>query len=787
MMKKGIYSLLAVLTVLAVVLTGCPSDPGPESTQTPTYTVTFDSKGGSAVDPITGVKSGDTISAPTAPSHTSAGIEFLDWYKDENCTAGNQWSFGSDTVTKDITLYAKWGRDASLDMVKLGSANLLDTNGASIGMPSDILDKVGAGIYEVNTAQPAGGIAITVTPKIASAQVKWVIKATDPTETEFDNATNPSAAQTFGRRDSLYIRITNSSGANDPYTATLYYKINFYFAVIETIPYGQPTLEGSDTTAVDPLWEANYGDGPVFDISRVNKAEVAPPYKFFNTVKPGENHTSGTAKAYWDDNGLYIYATVTFNDYYEDEAAKAAGTATSRVTQMRGNFESDSFEIMVNARKQLMTSGTEDDPDPDDTCVQFRVGFKDDGSAVSDVYTNTYGSFLIGGNFRSNPYTPELNSRHIFGQTLQFNAWKTMDGTKETGYKIIARVPWALIGDPNASDVFDNDGKVKNDAQIGLDFQINASTTPQGETPARDATLTCSSVAAQALTNSTKFAQITLAAPTTGSREDAEAIYPTIDGNSPPSLDTDGETMKIPAYVATKITSLIGLSYDWWSADDATGDGASTGVTTATYKPADGATGKYFWVKVTNTVGESKSTVTSRRFQYQPTGGSGTPGDGTVVWEPTITASTPINTTADPEYIGNTGIQAGDKANTTLGVVAGGFTVGIKAGESGYKPINIQVGTACGGTDYYNTEGFHAVANTDYTITFMASVNTGTGQIRFKANGGSFDGGHAISTTPTELTFSWKQTATGGNFQFDTGTTPTTSVITITGIKITTP
>jgi len=154
-----------------------------------------------------------------------------------------------------------------------------------------------------------------------------------------------------------------------------------------------------------------------------------------------------------------------------------------------------------------------------------------------------------------------------------------------------------------------------------------------------------------------------------------------------------------------------------------------------------------------------------------------------VFWQPTFTG---LTIDAGGEYVGNTGIQAADKANTTLTVVADGFTFS-SAGQ--YKPINIQTGTAVGGTEYYFSDGFNAAADTSYTISFMASVDstTANGQIRFKANGGSFDSGTAINSTPKLLTYSWTQTSTGGNFQFDSGNTTGGFEITITDIKITSP
>jgi uncharacterized repeat protein (TIGR02543 family) len=69
-----------------------------------TYTATYDSQSGSAVASTTGISSGTTITEPTAPTRT--GYTFGGWYKESTCT--NQWNFVSDTVTGNITLYAKW-------------------------------------------------------------------------------------------------------------------------------------------------------------------------------------------------------------------------------------------------------------------------------------------------------------------------------------------------------------------------------------------------------------------------------------------------------------------------------------------------------------------------------------------------------------------------------------------------------------------------------------------------------------------------------------------------------
>lgn len=69
------------------------------------YTITFNANGhGTAPASITGIKYGTTITAPTNPA--ALGYQFKGWYKEAECN--NAWNFGTDLVTTNITLFAKW-------------------------------------------------------------------------------------------------------------------------------------------------------------------------------------------------------------------------------------------------------------------------------------------------------------------------------------------------------------------------------------------------------------------------------------------------------------------------------------------------------------------------------------------------------------------------------------------------------------------------------------------------------------------------------------------------------
>lgn len=77
-----------------------------------TCTVRYESNGGTAVDPVTAIF-GETLTRPQDP--VREGKEFAGWYKDLHLT--QPWSFETDTVQGNMTLYAKWENKAPVTPV----------------------------------------------------------------------------------------------------------------------------------------------------------------------------------------------------------------------------------------------------------------------------------------------------------------------------------------------------------------------------------------------------------------------------------------------------------------------------------------------------------------------------------------------------------------------------------------------------------------------------------------------------------------------------------------------
>jgi uncharacterized repeat protein (TIGR02543 family) len=84
------------------------------------YTVTFNSHGGSSVQAQT-VDHGSKAAEPQ--NVTQSGYNLVGWYSD-NTTFQNQWDFANDTVTQDMTLYAKWMLGVEMVFVPGGSFQL---------------------------------------------------------------------------------------------------------------------------------------------------------------------------------------------------------------------------------------------------------------------------------------------------------------------------------------------------------------------------------------------------------------------------------------------------------------------------------------------------------------------------------------------------------------------------------------------------------------------------------------------------------------------------------------
>ena len=97
---KDIVRVLSLLLVLMLVLSGCQRSDPPTETELVTYTVQFNTNGGSAVSSQT-VKEGGKAVSPEEPIREN--YIFNGWER-----GGKEWSFSYDTVKENLVLEARW-------------------------------------------------------------------------------------------------------------------------------------------------------------------------------------------------------------------------------------------------------------------------------------------------------------------------------------------------------------------------------------------------------------------------------------------------------------------------------------------------------------------------------------------------------------------------------------------------------------------------------------------------------------------------------------------------------
>ena len=120
MKRKLLVIVMAVVMTLscAIGFAACgDTGDGPGGGGT-TYTVTFETVGGTAIAPVE-VNAGDTVARPADPTKT--GAEFIDWFT-TSTYEGEPYDF-STPVNSNLTLYAQWSDE--------NYAVVFDVNGGS--------------------------------------------------------------------------------------------------------------------------------------------------------------------------------------------------------------------------------------------------------------------------------------------------------------------------------------------------------------------------------------------------------------------------------------------------------------------------------------------------------------------------------------------------------------------------------------------------------------------------------------------------------------------------------
>jgi hypothetical protein len=465
-------------------------------------------------------------------------------------------------------------------------------------------------------------VAATLAATSNKATVKYVLvlkanAATEPTAGQF-TTTNTFTALADG--DIIYVQVTSEDGST-----VRYYKfpvtVGMNTKLTGKMYYGVPKLDDPLNAPgsggyIDPIWNA--ADIDTYDISRVNRAEDEYASNPWFAEDWGQ-HTKATAKALWDDRGIWVLADIEFiSPYYtgaedEDGIWTKAGPFT-RTAFLNGNEQSnDSLEIFVNERLAAMQQAGGNADGNRNWGNQFRIGADGaTGGTNTDLSTGGY------------PTSPN-DGTNVFKDSGQYRAWLKPNNE---GYYVLAHVPFLFnpdrtttpqAGRDQAAVMWEEAGgkkQIKEGARIGFELQINACAPAAGTKAAgRDGILTWSGVTGRAYKNAWSFGLVTLEMGpgrqrVVGKVADAPAIttHPvpkTYIYRGTPVANIAPLTVEAEL-PATSDAATATLSYQWYTSPTSTGTGTPIpSATTATYTPPSQTPttviDNWYWVIVTNT------------------------------------------------------------------------------------------------------------------------------------------------------------------------------------------
>lgn len=325
---RKISSILVAL-LFALILVGCGET---------TFTVTFESNGGSAVQAIEDVVNASMIDEPTAPTKTD--FDFAGWFKESALT--NAWNFEADKVTSNITLYAKWTVAEPTDQelvdeahawLNLGDLSALTNSSARIIMPiskDDVsiswhIDKPQYIAANGLISQPAfedgnQTVTLTATISLGTASRTKVFSAT-VIALPSDEETEPLINETF--EDYADGNIVTQTGLWGPVSGK---SGNSEFTVVSSIT-GMSIPEGSKALKIQALLELQI-EAPIvhaYDLVVIEVDLMQSASSNGSSINIQSSSSSpvvgfgldGAGLFYRTDNGTLMTTPIEINTWYK--------------------------------------------------------------------------------------------------------------------------------------------------------------------------------------------------------------------------------------------------------------------------------------------------------------------------------------------------------------------------------------------------------------------------------------------------------------------------------------
>ena len=436
--------------------------------------VFFDSQGGSAVA-WQSVKDGASAAEPAQP--TRAGYTFAGWYKEPACT--NPWSFTSNRVTTDLTLYAKWvsttptgvkALSASYSSIKVSWNAVLKAAGyqvyrATSSTGTYTLVGTVTGTSFTNTGLTAGTtyyykvrsyagstIIYSAYSSVVSAKPVPVAPTSPKAAAASYNSIKVTWAAVSGATKYEVYRATSSAGAYSLLTTTsylyytntsvntgttYYYKVRAYRLVGSTKVYGAFSAVASAKTT----------------LGTPGSMKATPVT--YNSIKVTWGAVSGATKyevyRSTSSTGTYALLTTTSYLYYTNTSVNTGTTYYYKVRAYRlvGSTKVyGAFSSVVSAKTAIGTPGSVKAAPVTYNSIKVTWGAVTGASGYA-VYraTSSTGTYASVGTTTSTSFT---NTSTGTGITYYYEvkAYRTVGSTKVYGSYSAAATAKTAIGTP---------------------------------------------------------------------------------------------------------------------------------------------------------------------------------------------------------------------------------------------------------------------------------------------------------------------------------------------------
>ncbi|OPX86438.1 MAG: Exoglucanase B precursor [Pelotomaculum sp. PtaB.Bin104] len=319
-----------------------------------TYTVTFNSNGGSAIAPITNVTAGATVTLPAAP--TREGFTFDGWFTD-NTTFANAFTEAT-AVTADVTVYAKWTAAAAYGYVCGYVYDNQPTTSQTVIVGSDVVFNSNGSLQGV--AHNAGASTITVNEagiynitfginSSGNNPQSWGIAVNGTVQSNFNCAGQTmvqSAQLPLNAGDVVSIRNV-ATGTGSPATATLRTNCNAAWVQIDKVESAYGYVYDNQTTTGQSI---AVGSDVVFNS---------------NGPLQGVGHDAGTSTITVNEAGIYniTFGICTNANNPESWGIAVNGTVQSLFT-CAGQTIVESAQLSLNAGDVVSIRNVATNPTP---------------------------------------------------------------------------------------------------------------------------------------------------------------------------------------------------------------------------------------------------------------------------------------------------------------------------------------------------------------------------------------------------------------------------------------